>query len=70
SKKALILVLHHFHLPVYYRSTRPSLPALGTQTMASNASLKFVSTEALWDRIRFAFMGASVNVRHESSDIG
>ena len=35
--------------------------------MASNASLNFVSTEALWDRIRFASMGSSVNVRHEFS---
>nr|WP_181855907.1 hypothetical protein [Klebsiella pneumoniae] len=43
---------------------------IGSPSFASNASLKFVSTEALWDRIRFAFMGASVNVRHESSDIG
>ena len=58
---------HSFSVPVFYKATRLSLLAHGVQTTTSNASPKFVSTEALWDRIRFASMAPSVNARHESS---
>ena len=46
--------------------TMLSLPALGTQTMASNASLNFVYRGALRPH-SLCFMGASVNARHEFS---